>query len=63
MNTEMHIKVNTFTVRYAYGTLEENMDILETSKRGPYMNMLEKYYIHKNCKLGIQMNPTAAIFN
>jgi hypothetical protein len=34
------------------------MDIIRIGQKGKYLNTLEKYYIYKTNKIGLQMNDT-----
>jgi hypothetical protein len=44
--------------RHSYDTIENTMDIIRIGQKGKYLNTLEKYYIYKISKTGLQMNDT-----
>ena len=41
---------------HAYGTIENTMDIIATSKKGQYLNTLENYHIYRITKENTHMN-------
>jgi hypothetical protein len=43
---------------HAYGTIEETMDIIQTTKKGHILNTLEQFYIYKLSEKKLQMNDT-----
>jgi hypothetical protein len=43
---------------HAYGTMEENMDVVRIGRKGQYLNTLEKYYIYKISREKLHMNDT-----
>jgi hypothetical protein len=43
---------------HSYDTIENTMDIIRIGQNGKYLNTLEKYYIYKISKIGLQMNDT-----
>jgi hypothetical protein len=45
---------------HAYGTIKDTLNILHYEKKGPLMNTLERFHIHKLTKDGLQLNDTYA---
>jgi hypothetical protein len=41
---------------HAYGTTEETMEIIQTTKKDHLLNTLERYYIYDLSKMKLQMN-------
>jgi hypothetical protein len=43
---------------HAYGTIEETMDIIQTTKKGHLLNTLERFYEYDLSKKKLKMNDT-----
>jgi hypothetical protein len=43
---------------HTYDKIENTMDIIRIGQKGKYLNTLEKYYIYKTNKIGLQMTDT-----
>jgi hypothetical protein len=43
---------------YAYGAIEDTLNILHSEKKGPLINTLEQFHIHRLIKDGLQLNDT-----
>jgi hypothetical protein len=41
---------------HTYGTMENTMDIIETNKKGQYLNTLENYHIYRATRKNTHMN-------
>jgi hypothetical protein len=41
---------------HTYGPMDDIMEIMETGKKGKYLNTLKKYHIHRISKENIHMN-------
>jgi hypothetical protein len=61
------IRTNKTTSKYAqhiletghtYGTIENTLNILHCEKKGPLMNTLEQFHIHRLAKDNLQLNDT-----
>jgi hypothetical protein len=44
--------------QHTYDTIEKTMDILHIEKKGPLLNMWERFYIHNLSVKKLQMNDT-----
>jgi hypothetical protein len=43
---------------HSYDTIENTMDVIRIGQKCKYLSTLEKYYIYKVSRIGLQMNDT-----
>jgi hypothetical protein len=55
-STSSNFEKHTNEQVHSYGTMDNTMSILKIQRKGPHLNTLERFYIHKEASLNNHLN-------